>query len=177
MEKINYNETGKDKSLVLKGENLRKVIEDVLGGDDVYKLLGVTTKKMIYDRGVRTITHNVKPVKVTKVESSLDELTSNQRGFFGNLNNLKELDYLSHFNNKFVVLPDNVDQSAFILIMASKTTDSLSRQCIEKVGVTFRRYTDEEKEEYLQRIAARESQDLGYSEDNSLDDLYADTDF
>lgn len=177
MERIDYSEN-ENKVLVSKANNLRESIEKVLGGDEIYKLLGVMTKKMVYDRGVKNITPKIKPTKTIKTDLSLDELTYSQKGFFGNLNNLKEIAYLERFNNKFVVLPDAKDKDAFILLMAAKTVDSLSRIVMEKTGVLFRRYTDEEKQAYQEQLAIEEAKQLGYCDDNNeFDDLYADTNF
>ena len=176
MERIDYS-TNDDKVLVSKANNLRETIEKVLGGDEIYKLLGVMTKKMVYDRGVKNVTPKIKPAKTIKTDLSLDELTYSQKGFFGNLNNLKEISYLDRFNNKFVVLPDVKDESAFILIMASKTLDSLSRIVVEKTGVLFRRYTDEEKQKYKEQLELEEAKNLGYTPDDDIEDLYADSDF
>lgn len=160
---------GANEELIAKAENLRKVIAEAINGKENYKLLGLRETVTIFPAGTTKITLKVKPLKKIKnEEQAVEDLTTAQRGLFQNLNNLKSLDAIKEFENRFVVTDDETGN--MLLIIVSKNKDSLGRLRIRKLGIIFREYTQQEEEEFLEKQALKETANLGMTEDEEDDD-------
>ena len=162
IELIKYEEVEEAKpDTIVKANTLRKKLLDVLGGDQVYKILGLKTKVLTYDRKYKSVTPRTEVLYQKETEKSLSELTSAQIGYFGNLTNIKALHNLDDVLPSFNVVDDPLDVNNKMLFMASNSKDSLGRIKITKYAVIFRRYTEEENAEYQARLEAQAAEELG----------------
>lgn len=162
IELIKYEEVeGIKPATVAKANTLRKKLLDVLEGDQVYKILGLKTKVMTYDRKYKSVTPHTEVLYQRETEKSLSELSSAQIGYFGNLTNIRNVSNLDDVLPSFNVVDDPLDANNKMLFMATSEKDSLGRIRMTKYAVIFRRYTEEENAEYQARLEAQAAEDLG----------------
>lgn len=175
MERIKYEEMTDDKRLVKVANDFRRMIEEKLPeGKTAYKLMGIKWRKDTYPTTTKTLSPFSKPEKTDSKTLSLEELSKNQIGFFGNMNNLSNIDGLKNIVDGYCVTVDGTVEGAFALLYPEKTKDSLGRIIIKKNCVLFRPYTAEEEAEYQAKLDEQEAKALGYGESSEISVSMAD---
>ena len=93
---VNYSEICDDAKLVKLANDIREAIHKVLpSGATAYKLLGLKTKKNVYEYGKLNVKEGTRPAETTKGKIyAVEDMSRAQIGFLGNLNNLSSLDNL-----------------------------------------------------------------------------------